>query len=158
MNAALRAAVIAEWREISEHRLQSVGPAELNSAESNPSTHMNPSLRAAVIAEWRGLPQRKPQPDRWQSPAELMPKLMQRLGLRERLREAEVIDAWSKIVGDFIAAHSAPVALREGVLYVRVLQPALHYELEQISKSEILRKLKQRFGGKTIRDIRFRVG
>ena len=63
-----------------------------------------------------------------------------------------------KIVGDFIAAHSAPVALRDGILYVRVLQPALHYELEQISKSEILRKLKQRFGSKTIRDVRFRVG
>ena len=119
---------------------------------------MNSALRAAVIAEWRGLPQRKLQPDRWQSAYELMPKLMQRLGLRERLREAEVIEAWSKIVGDFIAAHSSPVALREGVLHVRVLQPALHYELEQISKSEILRKLKQRFGGKTIRDVRFRVG
>jgi predicted nucleic acid-binding Zn ribbon protein len=119
---------------------------------------MNPSVRAAVIAEWRGLPDRKQQADRWQSPSELMPRLMQRLGLRERLRETEVIDAWSKIVGDFIAAHSAPVALREGILYVRVLQPALHYELEQISKSEILRKLKQRFGGKTIRDVRFRVG
>ena len=119
---------------------------------------MNPSLRAAVITEWRGLPEKKVRADRWQSPAEVVPKLMQRLGLRERLRETEVIDAWSKIVGDFIAAHSAPVALREGVLYIRVLQPALHYELEQISKSEILRKLKQRFGGKTIRDIRFRVG
>jgi predicted nucleic acid-binding Zn ribbon protein len=119
---------------------------------------MNPSLRAAVLAEWRGLPERKLQADRWQSPSELMPRLMQRLGLRERLRETEIIDAWSKIVGDFIAAHSTPVALREGILYVRVLQPALHYELEQISKSEILRKLKQRFGVKTIRDIRFRVG
>jgi predicted nucleic acid-binding Zn ribbon protein len=119
---------------------------------------MTPSLRSAVVAEWRGLPERKMRPDRWQAPAEVMPKLMQRLGLRERLHETEVIDAWSKIVGDFIAAHSAPVALREGILYVRVLQPALHYELEQISKSEILRKLKQRFGGKTIRDVRFRVG
>ena len=119
---------------------------------------MNAALRAAVIAEWRGLPQKKIQPDRWQSPSELMPRLMQRLGLRERLRETEVIDAWSKIVGDFIAAHSTPVALREGILYVRVLQPALHYELEQISKPEILRKLKQRFGARTIRDIRFRVG
>jgi predicted nucleic acid-binding Zn ribbon protein len=119
---------------------------------------MNTSLRAAVIAEWRGLRETKMSADRWQSPSELMPKLMQRLGLRERLRETEVIDAWSKIVGDFIAAHSTPVALREGILYVRVLQPALHYELEQISKAEILRKLKQRFGGKTIRDIRFRVG
>src|SRR6266436_1455590 len=119
---------------------------------------MNASLRAAVIAEWRGLPERKMRPDRWQSPAELVPKLMQRLGLRERLQETEVIEAWSKIVGDFIAAHSTPVALREGVLYVRVLQPALHYELEQISKIDILRKLKQRFGGKTIRDVRFRIG
>jgi predicted nucleic acid-binding Zn ribbon protein len=119
---------------------------------------MNSALRAAVIAEWRGLAEKKILADRWHSPAELMPRLMQRLGLRERLRETEVIEVWSKIVGDFIAAHSAPVALREGILYVRVLQPALHYELEQISKIEILRKLKQRFGGKTIRDIRFRVG
>jgi predicted nucleic acid-binding Zn ribbon protein len=119
---------------------------------------MNPSLRAAVIAEWRGLPEKKMRADRWQSPADAIPKLMQRLGLRERLRETEVIDAWSKIVGEFIAAHSTPTALREGVLYVRVLQPALHYELEQVSKIEVLRKLKQRFGGKTIRDIRFRVG
>jgi predicted nucleic acid-binding Zn ribbon protein len=119
---------------------------------------MSPSLRAAVIAEWRGLPERKIRPDRWQASADVLPKLMQRLGLRERLHETEVIEAWSKIVGEFIAAHSAPVALREGVLYVRVLQPALHYELEQVSKTEILRKLKQRFGGKTVRDVRFRVG
>ena len=119
---------------------------------------MNPSLRAAVIAEWRGLPERKMRADRWQSPADLVPKLMQRLGLKERLHETEVIEAWANVVGEFIAAHSAPVALREGVLYVRVLQPALHYELEQVSKIDILRKLKKRFGTKTIRDIRFRVG
>ena len=119
---------------------------------------MNSSLRAHVIAEWRGLPEKTVPHNRWTAPAELLPKLMQRLGLKERLHEAEVLEAWSKIVGDFIAANSAPVALREGVLYVRVLQPALHYELEQIAKIDILRKLKQRFGLKIIRDVRFRVG
>jgi predicted nucleic acid-binding Zn ribbon protein len=119
---------------------------------------MSTSLRAAVIAEWRGFPERKMRPDRWQAPADLLPKLTQRLGLRERLHEKEVIEAWSKIVGEFIAAHSAPVALREGVLYVRVLQPALHYELEQVSKIDTLRKLKKRFGTKTTRELRFRVG
>jgi predicted nucleic acid-binding Zn ribbon protein len=119
---------------------------------------VTPSLRAAVLAEWRGLPEKKTRKDRWQAPADLLPKLMQRFGLRERLHETEVIDAWSKIVGEFIAIHSTPVALRDGILYVRVLQPALHYELEQVSKIEILRKLKKRFGGNTIRDIRFRVG
>ena len=65
------------------------------------------------------------------------------------------MDAWSKIIGDFITVHFAPVALREGILYVRI--PALHYELEQISKPEILRRVKQRFGGKTICDVRFRL-
>ena len=83
---------------------------------------------------------------------------MQKLGLRERLHENDVMEAWASIVGDFIAAHSAPVALRDGILYVRVLQPALHYELDQISKIQILRKLKQRFGSRTIREVRFRVG
>jgi predicted nucleic acid-binding Zn ribbon protein len=119
---------------------------------------MTPSLRAAVIQEWRGLPERPRSPDRCQPTSQLLPKLMQKLGLKERLRESEVIDVWSSIVGEFIAAHSAPVALRDGTLYVRVLQPSLHYELERIAKTEILRKLKRRFGGKTIRDIRFRVG
>jgi predicted nucleic acid-binding Zn ribbon protein len=119
---------------------------------------VNASRRAAVIAEWRGLPDPKVRPDQFQPTGELLPKIMQRLGLKERLHESEVIEAWANTVGTFIAAHSAPVALREGILYVRVLQPTLHYELEQVSKADILRKLKKRFGAKIIRDVRFRVG
>lgn len=119
---------------------------------------MNAALRAAVLAEWRGLPERKAKPDRWEGAGDVLPKIMHRLGLAERLHETEILDAWSEIVGNFIAAHSAPMSLREGVLYVRVLQPALHYELEQISKAQILRKLKQRFGARKVRDLRFRVG
>ncbi|MEP6820964.1 MAG: DUF721 domain-containing protein [Chthoniobacterales bacterium] len=119
---------------------------------------MNASLRAAVLAEWRGLSEKKQRPDRWKSPGELLPKLMQQFGLRERLREAEVIEAWTQIVGEFIAAHSQPSNLREGILFVRVLQPALHYQFETISKPEILRKLKHRFGAKVVRDVKFRIG
>lgn len=119
---------------------------------------MDAALRSKVIAEWRGLPEPKRRADRFQSTIDVLPKIMQRLGLRERLHEVEVMEAWHMIVGEFITAHSAPVSLREGILYVRVLQPALHYELDQVSKIDILRKLKQRFGAKTIRDIRFRVG
>jgi predicted nucleic acid-binding Zn ribbon protein len=119
---------------------------------------MNPSLRASIIAEWRGLPEPKQKPDRFESTAGLLPRLLQRLGLKERLHEKDVAEAWSEIVGDFIAAHSTPVSLREGVLCVRVLQPSLHYQFEQISKKEILRRLKARFGASVIKDVRFRVG
>jgi len=83
---------------------------------------------------------------------------MQKLGLKERLQGTEILAAWKSLVGEFIAAHSCPVALRDGVLYVHVLQPALHYELERVTKPEIVRKLKQRFGTRTIRDLRFRLG
>src|SRR6201995_3490222 len=89
---------------------------------------MNPSFRASVIAEWRGLPEPKVRPDKFQGVAGLIPQLMQKLGLKERLHESDVIDACKEIVGEFIATHSAPVSLRDGVLYVRVLQPALHYQ------------------------------
>ena len=119
---------------------------------------MNPSLRASVIAEWRGLPDTKRRPDRLSAVGDLLPKLMQQLGLSERLHENEVIAAWKDVVGEFIAAHSAPVSLRQGTLFVRVLQPSLHYELECVSKAGILRKLKKRFGARVIREIRFRVG
>src|SRR5947207_8194414 len=111
---------------------------------------MNPALRAQVVAEWRGLPGKYLRPDRWQAPVDVLPKLMQRLGLKERLHETEVQEAWSKIVGDFIAAHSAPVALREGILYLRVLKPAFNYKFEKFSKIVFLGNLKKRSAAKSI--------
>ncbi|HEY2799265.1 MAG TPA: DUF721 domain-containing protein [Chthoniobacterales bacterium] len=119
---------------------------------------MTPFLRRAVIAEWRGLPSDLPPPDRAKPIRDLLPKVMQKLGLKERLQESEVLGAWKAMVGDFIASHSQPIALREGILYVHVLQPALHYELDRVNKREILRKLKRRFGPRVIRDLRFRLG
>lgn len=119
---------------------------------------MTPAQRRAVIADWRGLSEKPPLAERNRSTAELVPALMQKLGLSERLRENDIMRAWAQVVGEFVATHSTPSALRNGILYVRVLQPALHYELEQVGKAQILRKLKQRFGAKTIRDLRFRLG
>lgn len=119
---------------------------------------MKAALRAAVLAEWRGLPEARFRSDKWQAPADVLPMLMHKLGLAERLRAEEITGAWKAIVGEFIAAHSSPVSLRDGVLYVRVLQPALHYQFETISKAEIVRKLRRRFGSRGVRDVRFRVG
>src|SRR6516162_8365081 len=73
-------------------------------------------------------------------------------------RGTEVIDAWSKIVGDFIVAQSAPVALaRRNPLRPR---PSTRLALRTRTNLQVRNpaKLKQRFGSKTIRDVRFRVG
>ena len=115
-------------------------------------------LRQRAIEEWRGLPEAEPKQDRTLSVREVLVQLAPKLGLEARLREEEVIAAWGEIVGDFFAKHSRPIRLHQGVLLVNVLQPTVLYELDRQWKSLILTKLKKRFGGKLIRELRFRVG
>ncbi len=114
------------------------------------------SLRRHVLEDWRGLPER-PEIDRLSSVGDSVQKLVARLGLGERICESEILRTWREIVGDFLAEHSQPTRLVEGVLHVQVLQPTVRFELERTWKPEILRKLQERFGKKSVRDLRIRV-
>jgi predicted nucleic acid-binding Zn ribbon protein len=118
---------------------------------------MNARMRARVIAEWRGLPEEAFPKDTSKPIGTVLTQVLTALGLESRVKEEEILSAWKSIAGDFLAQHSAPQRLVEGVLYVRVLQPSMHFELERTWRSEILKKLKQRFG-RSIRDLRFRIG
>ena len=113
-------------------------------------------IRKRILQEWRGLPEAPDRPERCILASEALKKLLPKLGLTERLNEQEVQSTWREIVGDFLAEHSVPVSMREGVLIIQVLQPTVRYELDRSWKPEILRKLKERFGAKTIKEIRFR--
>ena len=115
-------------------------------------------LRTRAIAEWRGLPEPRTLAERVVAVGDGIAKVMKSLGLDGRLREEEVLGAWHEVVGDFVARHSAPQRLKDGVLTVHVLQPTVHFELERVWKREILEKLKKRFGARTVREIRFRIG
>jgi len=113
-------------------------------------------IRKRVLEDWRGLPEPPERPERCVAVAEALKKLLPKLGLTERLNEQEVQSTWREIVGDFLAEHSLPISMREGILIIQVLQPTVRYELDRTWKPEILRKLRARFGAKTIREIRFR--
>ena len=116
-----------------------------------------PSLRHRAITEWRGYAEPHPLTESFQPLSALIGKTMQSLGLGELVRESEVLEAWKEIAGDFLAAHSAPSKLKDGVLYVRVLQPSIHFEIERV-KGLIVEKLKKRFGARVVRELRFRLG
>ena len=115
-------------------------------------------LRARVLAEWRGLPQMAERPDRAAAVGDAVEKVMASLGLKDRLRADQVLQAWHEVVGEFVAKHSTPQQLLNGVLTVRVLQPTVHFELDRFWKPKILAKLQERFGNRTVRAIKFRVG
>ena len=119
---------------------------------------MNPSLRSHILSEWRGLPQAEPRPDRAKALGETMKEVLMKLGLKERITEQEIIAAWQEIVGDFIAEHAVPSKLRDGILFVQVIQSTVHYELDRVWKPELVKKLKARFGARMIRDVKFRIG
>jgi predicted nucleic acid-binding Zn ribbon protein len=110
-------------------------------------------VRERVLQEWRGLPS-KVAVEEMSSTGEILHKVIQRLGLKKRFQEEEILKAWHEVVGDFLAAHSEPVQLKNATLYVRVIQPTIRYELDRVWKPDILRKLQERFGKKIIRDIK----
>jgi predicted nucleic acid-binding Zn ribbon protein len=107
-----------------------------------------------LLEEWRGLPG-EPRPDRASLISEVLGKLLPKLGIETRIKEADILTAWSGIVGDFIAQHSQPERLDRGTLLIRVMQSSVRYELDRVWKPEIVRKLRERFGERTIRDIKF---
>jgi predicted nucleic acid-binding Zn ribbon protein len=120
---------------------------------------MNPAqLRARVIAEWRGLPETPFARENERKVGEVIGAVMKTLGLEKRLREEEMKASWQEIVGDFVARHSSPQKLMDGVLTVRVLQPTLRFELERVWKRDIVAKLKARFGARTVKDVKFQIG
>lgn len=114
------------------------------------------SLKRFVVEEWRGLPDNT-KPDRQIAVSDLVSKLVTKLGLGERISEGEIASSWKGIVGPFLAEHSTPSRLVDGVLQIQVLQPTIRFELERNWKREILSKLQARFGKKVIREVKFRL-
>jgi predicted nucleic acid-binding Zn ribbon protein len=119
---------------------------------------MTPELRSKILSEWRGYREKPALPDRTQAVGETLEKVMRQLGLQERLTEVQILSAWKDIVGEWFALHTLPERIRDGILYVRVIQSSIHYELDRNWKPSIIQKLKARFGASRVRDIRFRVG
>ena len=121
---------------------------------------MTPALRAQVLREWRpshgGVEGIGPRPAN--STNELVPAVMKRLGLEQRLQQSQVFYLWPNIVGPDIARHTQPVSLRAGLLVVAVDHPVWLQELVRYDKPVILQKVRERVGKKVIRDICFRIG
>lgn len=114
---------------------------------------LSKSLRRHVVEEWRGLPEaRDTRPIVVVGDA--IQALVSKLGLKERINEADILAAWRDIVGDFLAQHSRPARLVNGVLHIEVLQSSVRYELDRTWRPVILEKLRARFGKNAVREIR----
>jgi len=117
---------------------------------------ITPSIRRHIVEEWRGY--REPSSGRpVVCVADAIGKLVSKLGLNERICESEILATWEGVVGEFLARHSTPCRLVNGVLHVQVLQPTVRYELETRWRAVVLEKLRDRFGKGVVKDIRFKL-
>ena|SRR5579862_753556 len=121
---------------------------------------MTPALRAKVLHEWQPFFGSKDSSTGQMAASanQLVPAVMKKLGLEERLQQSQVFFLWATIVGSDIARHAQPVSLRNGLLVVGCDHPAWLQEITRYSKPLILKKVQERFGKKVVRDISFRVG
>lgn len=88
---------------------------------------------------------------------DLVGKVIKILGPDGRISEEEMADAWGDVIGKTASTHAHPVSLAKGILTVNVDASSWLYELT-LKKKEIIKKLAGRLKGKSLKDIRFRIG
>ncbi len=85
---------------------------------------------------------------------ELINQFVSQSGKQHLMDKKMLFDRWPEYVGDICAQLSKCEDLRNGILYVRVQNAALKFELFG-HKSQILKKIEADFGP-LVRDIIFR--
>jgi len=88
---------------------------------------------------------------------ETLDRLFDRLHLKRELREQSVFAVWDRCVGETVARHAQPAAIRDGNLLVHVTDSP-HLTEYHYLKAELTRKLNALLGRGTVREIQFRVG
>ena len=113
-------------------------------------------MRALTLRQWRhGDPVKDPVRNIHHA-GDFIDKLLEEIGASGELEQKQLLDAWVNVSGDFIAKNSKPESLKNGVLVIRVVQPALRFQLEQM-KGKLLENLKRELGDGFVKTIILRV-
>jgi predicted nucleic acid-binding Zn ribbon protein len=89
--------------------------------------------------------------------ADAMGRVLSELGLDSVAKAHRIGQIWPVVVGDAVAAHCRPIAMRGEVLELSVDSPVWSQQL-QLRKPEILAALARELGADAPRELRFQVG
>lgn len=114
-------------------------------------------IREEILREWRGA----------EEPADLnagihraekfIAAILRAAGAEDGLHEDQVRAIWKDLAGDFIGRHTEPLSVKGGNLVLRVTQPALRFQLEQM-KPILLQRIREQLGEGRIKTIKFQLG
>jgi predicted nucleic acid-binding Zn ribbon protein len=122
-----------------------------------PKPKGNARARAKILTEWRGGID-PPNPARnIHKPEEFLADLLKVIGLSEGIEEERLKEVWNRVAGDFVARHTVPESIRDGILILRVLQPTMKFHLQQMS-GKLLENLRRELGTDNIKQVIFKIG
>lgn len=114
-------------------------------------------IRAQVLRDFRGIGEPLDLEANVSTPADVLNDILKDLRLTEGIEESRLRGAWTEVAGEFVGRQTEPVSLRQGKLTLKVIQPSMRFHLEQ-TKKDLLRRLQQKLGGNTIREVQLILG
>lgn len=117
--------------------------------------------RQSILAEWRHIDlteQEKALAKNTKPIADLIPGVLQGLGLQRKQSELEILKVWNNLMDPTVAEHAKPVGMAKGTLFVNVDSNVWLDEIVRYRRREILQRLRHAFGPDLIQRISFRIG
>jgi predicted nucleic acid-binding Zn ribbon protein len=120
-------------------------------------SHSPGKFREEILREWRGTDEPTDLNSGIHLAGKFISAILRAAGAEDGLDEDEVRATWKELAGDFIARHTEPISVKGGNLVLRVTQPALRFQLEQM-KPMLLSRIRQQLGENRIRSVKFTLG
>lgn len=114
-------------------------------------------IREEILREWRGVDEPADLNAGIHRAENFIAAILKAAGADDGLNEDQVRAAWKDLAGDFIARHTQPVSVKSGNLVLRVTQPALRFQLEQM-KPMLFARIREQLGEGKIKSIKFTIG
>ncbi|MEO5715008.1 MAG: DUF721 domain-containing protein [Luteolibacter sp.] len=114
-------------------------------------------IREEILREWRGAEEPPDLNAGIHKAAQFVAAILRAAGAEDGLNEDEVRATWKELAGDFIARHTEPISVKGGHLVLRVTQPALRFQLEQM-KPMLLTRIRSQLGENKIKSVKFQLG
>ncbi|MBJ7424092.1 MAG: DUF721 domain-containing protein [Akkermansiaceae bacterium] len=114
-------------------------------------------IREEILREWRGIEEPPDLNAGIHLAEKFVTAILRAAGAEDGLHEDQVRETWKDLAGEFIARHTEPLSVKGGVMILRVTQPALRFQLEQM-KPMLLTRIRNQLGEDRIKSIKFQLG
>lgn len=85
--------------------------------------------------------------------SELLSQYLRQQGMETPLLQRRIVDMWDSLMGPSIAQYTTEKFIKNQVLFVKILNPALRHDLNMM-RSQLVKRLNEAVGSQIITEVR----